>query len=164
MISWNRVLATDGVWYTTRQVGPRTLGDMMKVISKEAKLSQIYTNHSVRATTATLLSHAGVDTREIMRITQHRNEGSVKSYNRDSSDAQKRQYSAILQGNADEVTDTSLVPHVPRTPLATVNSSPPTHLQLTQNVQNNVLNQFPNQLQPPAPKYLFQNCTVNFHS
>ena len=121
----NRVLATDNVWYTTRPVGPRTLGDMMKVISKEAKLSQIYTNHSVRATTVTLLSHAGVDTRENMRITQHRNEASVKSYNRDSSDAQKRQYSAILQGNTDEATDTSLIS---RTPLATVNSSPPTHL------------------------------------
>ena len=42
-----------------------------KVISKEANLSQVYTNRSVRATTVTLLAHAGVDTREIMKISQH---------------------------------------------------------------------------------------------
>ena len=161
----NRIQTTDDVWYTSRPVGPRTLGDMMKVISKEANLSQVYTNHSVRATTVTLLSHAGVDTREIMKISQHKNEGSVKSYNRDSSDAQKRLYSAILQGNANEITEKS-VEVKRRCPLAAVSmpnnaNSPPSqsHFQLTQNVQNNVLQQG---LQPPAPKYLFQNCTLNF--
>ena len=86
----NRVLSTDDVWYTTRPVGPHTIGVMMKVISKKTNLSQEYTNHSVKATAVILLYHAGVDTSEIMRISQHKNEGSVKSYNRDSSYAQKR--------------------------------------------------------------------------
>ena len=167
----NRVLSTDDVWYTTRPVGPRTLGDMMKVISKEANLSQIYTNHSVRATTVTLLSHAGVDIREIMRISQHRNEASVKSYNRDSSDAQKRRDSAIIQGDrSHEHTKKSLEVGLQRCPLSTISSnnamqsSPPTHFQLTQNVQNNVLQQGFGFQPPPAPRYLFQNCTVNFNA
>ena len=130
----NKVSDSDEVWFTCRAVGPRTLGDMMKVISKEAELSQVYTNHSVRTTTITLLSHAGVDTLAIMRISQHKNEGSVKSYNRDSSDAQKRQYSAILHGNL------SAVPVSQSESLSTVvpgSNSPPTHhVQFTQNVQN----------------------------
>ena len=161
----NIVLLSDDVWYTTRPVGLRTLSDMMKVISTKAKLSEVYTNHSVRATTITLLSHAGVDTRSIIRNSQHKNEGSVKSYNRDSSDAQKRQYSAILHGNSDEVPGNSS--EVPQTDVIMRNSmqdSQPTHFQLTQNVQNvqnNVLQQ--GFFQPQPPKYFFQNCNVHFH-
>ena len=71
---------------------------MMKGISQDADLSQVYTNHCVRATTITMLSHAGVEAREIMRISGHRNEQSIRSYNTDSSEAQKRQYSGILHG------------------------------------------------------------------
>ena len=70
----NRIQTTDDVWYISRPVGPRTLGDMMKVISIETHLSQVYTNDSVRSAIVTLLSHAGVDTREIMKISQHKNE------------------------------------------------------------------------------------------
>ena len=89
----------DAAWYTSRPVGQRMLTDMMRNLSKEAELSQIYTNHSIRATTITLLSHAGVEAREIMRISGHRSEQSIRSYNTDSSDAQKRCYNAILHGN-----------------------------------------------------------------
>ncbi|KAK3082499.1 hypothetical protein FSP39_012757 [Pinctada imbricata] len=70
---------------------------MMKVISKDAGLSRVYTNHCVRATTITLLSHAGVETREIMKISGHRNESSIRSYNTDSQHT-KRAYSGIIQG------------------------------------------------------------------
>jgi len=41
----------DSVWYDNMVVGERTLGDKMKNLSKEANLSRIYTNHSIRATT-----------------------------------------------------------------------------------------------------------------
>ena len=53
-------------------VGERTINDMMKQISSEACLSKSYTNHCVRATAITLLAHAGVETREIMKISGHR--------------------------------------------------------------------------------------------
>ncbi|KAK3096570.1 hypothetical protein FSP39_001389 [Pinctada imbricata] len=88
----------NGVWYNSAPIGERTLNDMMKVISKDAGLSRVYTNHCVRATTITLLSHAGVETREIMKISGHRNESSIRSYNTDSSSTQKRAYSGIIQG------------------------------------------------------------------
>ena len=84
------VIEEDEVWYTSRPVGVRILNDMMKTLSKEASLSRTYTNNSVRATTITLLAHAGVETCEIMKVSGHRNEASVRSYNADSSDTQKR--------------------------------------------------------------------------
>ncbi|XP_062603853.1 uncharacterized protein LOC134265645 [Saccostrea cucullata] len=88
----------DDEWYTSRPLGEKTLNNMMKSISADAGLSKSYTNHCVRATTITLLSHAGVEAREIMRISGHRNEQSIKSYNTDSSEDHKRLYSSILHG------------------------------------------------------------------
>ena len=45
---------SDEVWYNNMAIGPRTLGDKMKKLSIEAKLSCVYTNHSIRATTITI--------------------------------------------------------------------------------------------------------------
>ena len=104
-----KVTELDSTWYTSRPVGVRVLNEMMKSISKDANLSRVYTNHSVRATTITLLAHAGVETREIMKVSGHRNEASVRSYNADSSDAQKRAYSAIIQGQGAPATATSSI-------------------------------------------------------
>ena len=60
--------------------GVNTLGNMMKEISTAAKLSQIYTNHSVRAISVTLLDRAGIPVHRIMQLSGHRNEASVKVY------------------------------------------------------------------------------------
>ena len=43
------------VWYDNMVIGERYLADMMKKISKEADLSKIYSNHSIRATAVTIL-------------------------------------------------------------------------------------------------------------
>ena len=51
---------------------------MMKEISTVAKLSQIYTTHSVRATSVTLLDRAGIPVHRIMQLSGYRNETSVK--------------------------------------------------------------------------------------
>ena len=40
---------SDEVWYDNMVVGQRTLGEKMKKLSIEAKLSFVYTNHSIRA-------------------------------------------------------------------------------------------------------------------
>ena len=88
----------DKIWYCAVPVGINTLSNMMKTISTEKGLSRAYSNHSVRATTITRLSDAGVETRHIMNLTGHRNPHSIMSYNRDSSERQKRQFANILQG------------------------------------------------------------------
>ena len=46
----------------------------MADLSKKAKLSQVYTNHCLRATAATVLGHKGSIGRESMAFTVHRHE------------------------------------------------------------------------------------------
>ncbi|KAJ8309234.1 hypothetical protein KUTeg_014108 [Tegillarca granosa] len=48
------------VWYCKSPLGKNTLADMLKTISEQSRLSYIYTNHSVRATTITVLDNAGI--------------------------------------------------------------------------------------------------------
>jgi len=52
----------------------------MSEISMEFKLSQVYTNHSLRATTVHLLDVASIPGRHIMSVTGHKSESSLKSY------------------------------------------------------------------------------------
>ncbi|MCP3929111.1 MAG: DUF3504 domain-containing protein, partial [Bacteroidetes bacterium] len=83
-------------WYSKRPIGKNTLGKFMHRISQRLQLSQMYTNHSIRATTITQLSNAGFEARSIMRVTGHRCESSLRSYSHDNSDQQKRQISDTL--------------------------------------------------------------------
>ena len=59
------------IWYDNMVVGERMLANKMKEISTEAKLSHIYTNHSIRATSITLLDKAGFEARHIMTVSGH---------------------------------------------------------------------------------------------
>ena len=70
----------DAVWYENRPLGVNKLGEMMKTISVAAKLSQLYTNHSVRASTITLLSDENVPDRHVMFISGHSSEQNRAHY------------------------------------------------------------------------------------
>ena len=76
------VSTSEDVWYDNMVVGERTLGEKMKHISREAKLSKCYTNHSIRATAVTILDKSGFDfeARHIMAVSGHKNEASIPSY------------------------------------------------------------------------------------
>ena len=50
-------------------VGERSLGEMMKQISNQAKLAMDYTNHSIRATAVTILDKPGFEARHIIQET-----------------------------------------------------------------------------------------------
>ena len=60
------------IWYDNMAVGENTLGKKMKVISHQAELSTIYTNHSIRATTITILDRSGFEARHIMSVSGHK--------------------------------------------------------------------------------------------
>ena len=92
--SWKR--PQEGVWFENRCLGVNKLGDMMKILSKAANLSKIYTNHSVRATAITLWSDAGLSNRHIMSLSGHRNENSLRSYNTRPSSQQLQLCSNVL--------------------------------------------------------------------
>ena len=68
----------------------------MKDISTKANLSQQYTYYCLRATAMMILSNAGVQARNIMSVTGHRNEQSLKSYVREPSLRQRDEMCKIL--------------------------------------------------------------------
>ena len=105
----------DTVWYENKPVGINTMGKMMKTISEEAKLSTIYTNHSIRATTATVLAQAGVESRNICAVTGHKNESSLKSYISAPTMGQRDTMSNILHHYGKEAENNEVV-NVPQTP------------------------------------------------
>lgn len=94
------------VWYVNAPMGYHTLGNMMSNISRAAGWSLTYTNHCVRATTATVLAHSGVSSLGIMSVPGHQNEKSMQSYVNAPAVSQRRQYSETLQRVA-----TSVVSH-----------------------------------------------------
>ena len=70
----------DAVWYASRPLGINKLGEMMKNISAGAKLSQVYTNHSVRTTGITLLPNRNVADCHIMFVSGHSSEQNKAQY------------------------------------------------------------------------------------
>ena len=92
------------------------LAAMMKEISLGAGLSQMYTNHSVQATTITLCSSNYIPSRHIMSILGHANEQSISSYSSRPPVKQLKSCSSILS-NALVSKEASLaVIHVPVAP------------------------------------------------
>jgi hypothetical protein len=76
-------------WYQNAPLGVHTIGNIMKTISAQAGASKTYTNHSLKASTATVLKRAGINTQDIMCITGHKNVASILSY-ADGPDAEDR--------------------------------------------------------------------------
>lgn len=86
---------TVDIWFDKAPLGKNTLGDKMKNLSKQLNLSKLYTNHSLRATTITLLDNKGFEARHIMSISGHKTESSIRSYSR-TDDTQKRKIAKAL--------------------------------------------------------------------
>jgi hypothetical protein len=84
------------IWYDNAPLGVHTIGSMMKQISLAAGSSTIYTNHSLKASTATVLKRAGIPATDIMAVTGHRNVASLNSYVQGPSADERAHMSAIL--------------------------------------------------------------------
>jgi site-specific recombinase XerD len=96
-----RCSPSDGIiWHDNMVVGENTLGKKMKVLSKEAKLSVKYTNHSIRATTITILDRNGYEARHIMSVSGHRSESILKSYTK-TGDLTKSKMASCLSSAID---------------------------------------------------------------
>ena len=84
------------IWHDNMVVGQRTLGDKMKKLSIKVKLSCVYTNHSIRATTITILDKCGYEARHIMALSGNRSESRIRSYASQTSLSTKRKMSETL--------------------------------------------------------------------
>jgi len=86
----------DAVWHTGQPLAKRTYSGFMTDLCKQAKCSKIYTAHCLRATAIQAMSDADHELRHIMFMTGHKNEASIRSYNRHCSVQQKKSLSATL--------------------------------------------------------------------
>jgi hypothetical protein len=68
------------VWYDTCNVGHNTIENMLQKMTKRAGITPYLANHSLRATTVTVLSGSNIETRQIKAITGHKNDSSIESY------------------------------------------------------------------------------------
>ena len=75
-------LDNDPVWFTMRPVGEKVLGAFMPKLSVECNLSQRYTNHSVRATNATILKRLKFSDAQVCAVTGHKSGQSLAVYQR----------------------------------------------------------------------------------
>jgi hypothetical protein len=79
----------EDIWFDIAAVGKNTLGDKMKILSQKYNLSAVYTNHSLRSITLTMLDNEGFEARHIMAISGHKTETSIRSYSR-TDDSKRR--------------------------------------------------------------------------
>ena len=68
------------VWYTKQHLGKNPLSTFMSDLSKLAKLSRIYTNHSIRSTGITVLTNANFSNSDIMSVSGHKSVQSLAIY------------------------------------------------------------------------------------
>ena len=94
----------DGIWYCNAALGKNTLSNMMASICKTAKLNRTYNNHSIRATSITLLD-SEFASRDIMKVSGHKSETSIKNYATKTSETKLQKMSKFLHTAATESGD-----------------------------------------------------------
>jgi len=87
-----------GVWFSKTAIGHNTLAKTIKRLCEVAGIKGYFTNHSLRACTATRLFEAGVDEQLIMQRTGHRSVKGVRSYKR-MTDSLRKQTSDVLNSS-----------------------------------------------------------------
>ena len=138
----NVEMSTDTVWYNKKKHwGKNTLGKFMSDVSKKCQLSQIYTNHCIRVTRATVLTRKKFSASEIMSVTGHKSVQSLATYQK-TEDKQKVVMGKALfdsMTNKDAQQQKSLPP-----PTQYLALPPPPQHQVLMPLQNQVA-------QPPVP-------------
>ncbi|XP_035759140.1 activating transcription factor 7-interacting protein 1 isoform X2 [Egretta garzetta] len=119
------------VWYKREPMGVNYLGTMMPRISVAARLSQRYTNHSLRTTTIQLLCEAGLGPREIMAVTGHRSESAIRHY-WGAAEVRYRAWSDITENNTPNYLYSKIPNEVIKESLSGASTSSINHVVLEQ--------------------------------
>lgn len=89
--------AKENIWYESeRKLGHSTLENLLRKMTERAGVEPYLTNHSLRATTVTVLSAKNVETRQIKAITGHKSDASIESHYERPTLNQFKQMSAAL--------------------------------------------------------------------
>ena len=87
----------DDTWYTKTPVGVNSLQKFLPRLSEKCGLSQIYKNHCIRVTTATLLHQEKFSMGEVQSITGHKSISSLAVYQRTSTDQKHEMANTLHQ-------------------------------------------------------------------
>lgn len=121
------------VWYCNSGVGEKTLSSFMSRLSKSCGLAQIYTNHSIRATGATILSKNMYGAAQIMAVTGHKSVQSLTTYQRVDTE-EKIKMGQTLTENVTPVPEQLALPSTEKLAI----TAPPTHQDGTSRVLQNL--------------------------
>ena len=154
---------TEKIWFEERKLGHNTLENLLRKMTEKAGIVPYLTNHSLRATTVTVLSAKNIETRKIKAITGHKSDSSIESYCERPTLNQFKQMSTALTSfiNGEETPETS----IPCATTSTASVPYPTgdqRLPLGRHEENFLLS---NGLNPGAilPSGNFQNCSFTFN-
>ena len=65
---------TEKIWYEDRKLDHNTLENLLRKMTDKTGIMPYLTNHSLRATTVTVLSAKNIETRKIKAITGHKSD------------------------------------------------------------------------------------------
>ena len=75
--------ANPQIWYSKKKhIGKNPFSTFMSDLSRDANLSKVYTNHSIRSTGITVLANAKYSNNNIMAISGHKSVQPLASYQR----------------------------------------------------------------------------------
>ena len=86
----------EGIYFHNVPLGHNRIGSLMPEISRMADLSQVYTIHSIRATTVHGLDTAHIPSRHIMTVIGNKSESSLKTYSGKTDNSTKRPMSETI--------------------------------------------------------------------
>ncbi|XP_062572077.1 uncharacterized protein LOC134234038 [Saccostrea cucullata] len=101
--------SSDGIWYAKQPIGKNTLSKMLPNICKQAGIRNVYKNHSLRATNITVLDVNNFSSRDIMSVSGHKSESSLKSYTGKVGTKRKHEMSQALSAALVETSETKIV-------------------------------------------------------
>ena len=158
------------IWYEKKVLGHNTLDNMLRNMSERAGISPYYTNHSLRATTVTVLSSNNVETQKIKAVTGHRSDTSIESYCERPTLGQFKHMSLTLSSFVHGKENTAASSSITSTPVAPRQSpaeSSPTVANSTISLGRNEANILQaHGVQCPAsilPSGTFQGCSFTFN-
>ena len=100
------------LWYDHAPPGKDPLDNLMKILSEDAKLSQINTNHSIRSMALTTLDGNNIASRHIQALFGHKSEATINPMPKDATSEKERMFN-LLQ--LDKSSDPTPPPKVAKT-------------------------------------------------
>ena len=88
---------TKDIWYGKQHVGKNPLRTFMSDVSDKCKLSQIYTNHSIRVTGCTVLNRHNFSAAEIMAVSGHKSVQSLAIYQKTQHKQKEKMGNVLFQ-------------------------------------------------------------------